>query len=133
VKGGEGFRRIHIVGASGSGTTSLASAIAAQCGHRHLDTDDFFWMPTSPPYRGVLAKSHLEFLDWAGRYDTGGLEMRSRALHEAWLATLPCAVLRLEGELSVAEQLVQIRRNVNAVAGLRPVALPRCARPGVHG
>lgn len=178
--------RIHIVGASGSGTTSLASAIATRDGHRHLDTDAFFWMPTSPPYRetrpraerlallrqtllestawvlsgslcgwgdplipefelvvflvvptqvrlmrlrareierygphaiaagGELYKPHVEFLEWAGRYDTGGLEMRSRALHEAWLATLPCAVLRLEGDRSVAEQLARIDASIEA-------------------
>jgi adenylate kinase family enzyme len=172
--------RIHILGASGSGTTSLAAAIAARYGHRHLDTDDFFWVPTNPPFqqtrpresrlallrealRGspswVLSGSlcgwgdplipqfelvvfltvptavrlarlrlresarygthaiasggdrHLasqEFLDWAGRYDTGGVEMRSRALHEAWLATLPCPVLRLDGESSVADHLARI-------------------------
>jgi adenylate kinase family enzyme len=172
--------RIHIVGASGSGTTSLASAIATRYGHRHLDTDDFFWVPTSPPYRekrpreerlvllrqallesgswvlsgslcgwgdpliphfqlvvflvvptsvrlirlrareverygqralmpgGDVHKSHVEFLEWAGRYDTGGLGIRSRALHEAWLATVPCAVMRLDGDLSIAEQLLRI-------------------------
>ena len=44
-------RRLHVFGASGSGTTSLASLLAAQHGHRHLDTDDFFWLPTDPPYR----------------------------------------------------------------------------------
>lgn len=44
-------RRIHILGASGSGTTSLASALAAKHGHRHLDTDDFFWLPTEPPFQ----------------------------------------------------------------------------------
>src|SRR3977135_1816568 len=43
--------RIHIFGASGSGTTALASALASKHGHRHLDTDDFFWLPTDPPYR----------------------------------------------------------------------------------
>jgi adenylate kinase family enzyme len=43
--------RIHIFGASGSGTTSLASALAVTHGHRHLDTDDFYWLPTDPPYR----------------------------------------------------------------------------------
>ena len=32
--------RIHIVGASGSGTTSLAGELATRYGHRHLDTDD---------------------------------------------------------------------------------------------
>ena len=28
---------------------------------------------------GALHGAHLEFLDWAGRYDTGDVEMRSRA------------------------------------------------------
>jgi adenylate kinase family enzyme len=43
--------RIHILGASGSGTTTLAAAIAAKHGHRHLDTDEFFWLPTDPPFQ----------------------------------------------------------------------------------
>src|SRR5439155_4251270 len=43
--------RIHIFGASGTGTTSLASALAARHGHRHVDTDDFYWLRTDPPYR----------------------------------------------------------------------------------
>lgn len=38
--------RIHILGASGSGTTTLGEAIADQIGVRHLDTDDFYWEPT---------------------------------------------------------------------------------------
>jgi adenylate kinase family enzyme len=42
--------RIHIVGASGSGTTSLGLAVAEALGSRHLDTDDFYWMPTDPPF-----------------------------------------------------------------------------------
>ena len=181
--------RIHIFGAAGSGTTTLASAIAATHGHRHLDTDDFFWLPTDPPYRqirpreprlellrhalaessswvlsgslcgwgdplisqfdlvvflvvptavrltrlrarevrrygegaiapgGRLHQAHVEFLDWAGRYDTGGLEMRSRALHEAWLSSLRCATLRLDGDRSVAEQLARIEVFVEAETG----------------
>ena len=172
--------RIHIFGASGSGTSSLAAALAARHGHRHLDTDDYFWLPTEPPYqqprprearlgllRSALARSaswvlsgslcgwgdplipefdlvvfllvptearlarlrareavrygpgaiapggprheaHVEFLRWAGGYDTGGTEMRSRALHEAWLLTVPGAVLRLEGDRPVTEQLARL-------------------------
>ena len=45
------LERIHITGASGSGTTTLGAAIAACWGHRHLDTDDYFWQSSWPPYR----------------------------------------------------------------------------------
>lgn len=42
--------RIHVMGASGSGTTSLGMALAEKLGIPHLDSDDFYWMPTDPPY-----------------------------------------------------------------------------------
>jgi len=189
-------KRIHIFGASGSGTTRLASAIAGKHGHRHLDTDDFFWVPTNPPFRetrpvdqrlallgqarrgpgpwvlsgslcgwgdplipefdlvvflvvptpvrlarlrarelaryghqaiaagGELHQAHVEFLEWAGGYDTGGLEMRSRALHEAWVAALPGAVLRLEGDRSVDEHLTRIEASMAGGLPMSP-----CGRP----
>lgn len=41
---------IHIFGASGSGTSTLGRAVAAGLGWRFLDTDDFFWLPTDPPF-----------------------------------------------------------------------------------
>lgn len=44
------LNHIHILGASGSGTTTLASALAAKHGHAHLDTDNFYWIPTDPPF-----------------------------------------------------------------------------------
>jgi adenylate kinase family enzyme len=58
---------------------------------------------------GAQHGAHVEFLEWAGRYDLGGPEMRSRAMHEAWLATLPCPVVRLEGDLSVDARLAQLQ------------------------
>ena len=61
---------------------------------------------------GKLDQTHVEFLDWAERYNTGGMEMRSRTLHEAWLARLSGPVLRLEGNGSVADQLAQIDTSV---------------------
>ncbi len=61
---------------------------------------------------GELHAAHLELLQWAGRYDTGGLEMRSLAMHERWLSTLPCAVVRLDSNLSVAEELAQIEASL---------------------
>jgi adenylate kinase family enzyme len=42
--------RIHIVSASGSGTTTLGVALAREIDGAHFDTDDFFWLPTDPPF-----------------------------------------------------------------------------------
>ena len=42
--------RLHVFGASGSGTTTLGRALAASYGLTFFDTDDFFWAPTDPPY-----------------------------------------------------------------------------------
>jgi adenylate kinase family enzyme len=173
-------RRIHVFGASGSGTSSLAVAISRQHGHRHLDTDDFYWIPTDPPFQqvrplperlsrlesaleqsptwvlsgslcgwgdaliprfdlvvfllvptavrlarlrareqqrygaaaiapgGSLHHAHVEFMDWAGRYDGGGPEMRSRAMHEAWLAAIPAPLVRLEGNYPISDLLTRL-------------------------
>ena len=42
--------KIHITGASGSGTSTLGAALAAQLGGVHLDADDYYWLPTEPPF-----------------------------------------------------------------------------------
>ena len=43
--------RIHVIGASGSGTTTLARALATRWSVPHADADDYFWVPTAPPFR----------------------------------------------------------------------------------
>lgn len=42
--------RIHLFGASGSGTTTLGRSLAEAIGARHLDTDTYYWVPTDPPF-----------------------------------------------------------------------------------
>ncbi|HEY1710293.1 MAG TPA: hypothetical protein VGG10_18630 [Rhizomicrobium sp.] len=42
--------RIHILGASGSGTTTLAASVAQILGIAHFDSDFFYWLPTDPPF-----------------------------------------------------------------------------------
>ena len=42
--------RLHVMGASGSGTTTLARAVADAWSVPHADADDYFWLPTDPPY-----------------------------------------------------------------------------------
>ena len=41
---------IHIFGASGSGTTTLGKKICKELGYTHMDTDDYYWMPTDPKF-----------------------------------------------------------------------------------
>ena len=43
--------RVHIMGASGAGVTSLGRGLADALAIPHHDTDDYFWRPTNPPYR----------------------------------------------------------------------------------
>jgi hypothetical protein len=50
---------------------------------------------------GPLHAHHLDFMAYAAGYDTGQftsvLTGRHRARHDAWLAGLPCPVVRLDG------------------------------------
>ncbi|MCF5704375.1 adenylate kinase [Pseudomonas syringae] len=42
--------RIYITGASCAGVTTLGQHLALLLGIRQVDVDDFFWMPTNPPF-----------------------------------------------------------------------------------
>ena len=52
-----------------------------------------------------MHRTHKEFLEWASGYDTGGIDMRSKARHEEWMADLPCPVVRIEGDRTVQERM----------------------------
>lgn len=43
-------KRIHILGGSGSGTTTLGRALAAELSVPFFDTDTYYWKPTDPPF-----------------------------------------------------------------------------------
>lgn len=43
--------RVHIFGASGSGSTTLGRALAISLGIMHIDVDDHYWKQTDPPFR----------------------------------------------------------------------------------
>ena len=165
-------RRIHIVGASGAGVTTLGRALADVMACPHHDTDDYFWLPTTPPYRDrrpvadrlrlmremfmerpnwVLSGSlddwgHAviplfdlvvfvyvptpmrlrrlwdretrrgfvddEFIEWASHYDDGTREGRNLPRHEAWLQTMHCPVLRLDGMLPTTAQVDQVMAEI---------------------
>lgn len=170
------IHRIHIVGASGSGTTTLGEHLAADLGWCHFDTDSYFWVLTDPPYKeqtqvskrldvmhrdlsssadwvlsgslcgwgdplisyfdlviflyipeslrlarlanreeerygvdirpgGDLYQHNQAFIEWASRYDSGGMEVRSKVKHEHWLDQLECPVLKIEGDVPLNGKL----------------------------
>jgi adenylate kinase family enzyme len=173
-------RRIHVTGASGSGVTTLGRALADALALPCHDTDDYFWLPTVPPYRTqrsigdrlrlmdemflaradwvlsggledwgdpvvplfdlvvflrvptdvriarlrVREAQHFggdvvgpggwrhaeteEFIEWASHYDDGSREGRHLARHQAWLATLACPVLRLDGQRPTADLVREV-------------------------
>ncbi|HEJ3239970.1 TPA: AAA family ATPase [Pseudomonas aeruginosa] len=49
------YRRVNIVGAPGSGTTTLGRALAARCNFGFADADDYYWQPTNPPFQEKFA------------------------------------------------------------------------------
>ncbi|SFI73195.1 adenylate kinase [Albimonas pacifica] len=42
--------RLHLAGASCSGVTTLGGLLAARLGVPQIDVDDWYWLPTDPPY-----------------------------------------------------------------------------------
>lgn len=174
---------IHIYGASGSGTSTLGKALHERYGYCHLDTDDYFWLPTDPPFTykrpaaerialltedihkssktvisgslcgwgdallplfdlvvrlvaptqerlkrlnqrefqrfgsricagGDMYQGHMDFLQWAAGYDTGGVTMRSKAMHDRWQESVRCRHLTLDGTAQIQELLETISANV---------------------
>jgi adenylate kinase family enzyme len=42
--------KLQVLGASGAGTSTLARALADHWSVPHADADDYFWVPSDPPY-----------------------------------------------------------------------------------
>jgi adenylate kinase family enzyme len=65
---------------------------------------------------GWRHKETEEFLEWASQYDDVDLASRSLAKHQAWLAALPCPVLRLDGSRPLSELVAEVS---HAIASAR--------------
>jgi adenylate kinase family enzyme len=49
--------RVHVFGASGAGTTTLARALADDLAIPAFDVDDYFWVKTDPPFREIRPRA----------------------------------------------------------------------------
>lgn len=47
------IERIHILGASGSGTSTLGRSLSSEMGYHFFDTDNYYWLPSSPPFQRI--------------------------------------------------------------------------------
>ena len=172
---------IHLYGASGSGTSTIGRYISETSGYYFMDTDDYFWEPTNPPYTtkrnisdrialmkqdiaqedkvvisgslvgwgdefiplftltirvvtdtatridrlnkrerehfgsridvgGDMYETHRKFILWAASYDEGGLDMRSKAEHDAWQKQLKCRQILLDGSQPLEKNFEIIRQ-----------------------
>ena len=63
---------------------------------------------------GWRHKETEEFIEWASWYDDKASASRSLAKHEAWLAALPCPVLRLDGSQPLPKLVAEVSRAIDA-------------------
>jgi hypothetical protein len=64
-----------------------------------------------------MYKAHLEFVEWASKYDKGDINMRSKALHNAWLSELKCHILKIEEDIDLEEKLQRVLEVLETVNG----------------
>jgi adenylate kinase family enzyme len=90
-------RRIHVMGASGSGTSTLARGLANAFDSQAFDTDDFYWKPTDPPFTvkrpvseriALMEEVFLPRRDWilSGSFTSWGAPIVPRLTHVIFLA-----------------------------------------------
>jgi adenylate kinase family enzyme len=58
---------------------------------------------------GSIYQKAEAFFEWASHYDDGTREGRNLARHQAWLASLSCRVIRLDGTAPIAELVTEVR------------------------
>ncbi len=58
---------------------------------------------------GDMYEIHQAFIEWAMSYDTGGPEIRSKAMHDLWQQKLLCPVVAVDGLRPPEESFESIR------------------------
>lgn len=66
---------------------------------------------------GDMYQQHLNFVEWARKYDTGSLNMRSKAKHDEWQKLLQCKQIVLNGADNLADNMEKVRRTIDSVIG----------------
>ncbi len=109
--------RLHLTGAAGTGTTTLGRHLAQRLGLPHLDTDDYYWLPTDPPYTSKRPATERIEMMRAAR-GTGGWVI-SGSLVSWGDRVIEGAHLVVFMSLGTATRLARLRRRERARFGDR--------------
>lgn len=66
---------------------------------------------------GDMYANHTEFIEWAGKYDIGSVNMRSKAKHDEWQKLLQCKQIVLNGADDLEENFRKVQTQINSVIG----------------
>ena len=178
--------KIHLLGPSCSGTSTLGKLIAEKYNIPWFDTDEIFWIKTNPPFttkreknerikllgeifqknnslvlsgsamdwgdfiknyldiiiykyveqetriKRLIAREvkrygnridpgndmyeiHKEFVEWNKKYETGGMEMRSRKSELYWINDVNCKIIKLEKNKTPEEELKIVSEEIDKI------------------
>ena len=62
---------------------------------------------------GDMYDNHIEFIEWAKQYDTGDVNMRSKACHDEWQKLLLCPQIVIDGAGSLDDNFKMISKELN--------------------
>lgn len=66
---------------------------------------------------GDMYENYIEFIEWARKYDTGSVNMRSKAKHDEWQKLLPCRQIVLDGADDLEENYQRVKAVMESVIG----------------
>ena len=66
---------------------------------------------------GDMYTHHIEFIEWARKYDTGSVNMRSKAKHDEWQKLLQCKQIVLNGADDLQENFKKVYIEMNSAIG----------------
>ncbi|MCX4267803.1 MAG: AAA family ATPase [Lachnospiraceae bacterium] len=65
---------------------------------------------------GDMYMNHIEFIEWARKYDTGSVNMRSKAQHDEWQKLLLCKQIVLDGADALEENFKKVQAEILLLA-----------------
>jgi adenylate kinase family enzyme len=109
--------KIHVTGASGSGTTTLGAALKQALRLPHFDADAYTWVPTDPPFTQMRSNEERKSLLQGDLNRYPGWVLSGGGLNGwgAWTLTAFSHVVFLEPSVEV--RLERLRKRERALYG----------------